>query len=422
MSISVDDIDLTSNAFWTLPLDQRQAGFAALRKDRPIAYYPEPEFGGMPLGPGFYALTKHADVLEVSKQPQIFCSGLGSTSVTDLPPEASEFFGSFIVMDDPRHARLRGIVSRRFTPKQLAKVMDNVATVADEVIDKMQGEGETDFVQAISAPFPLLIIMDMMGIPRSEYATVLDATNKILGAGDPEFFQGAADEEMFGQVLGAGMTLVQLMNEVAEYKRTNPGDDLTTALIKAELEDDVLTPVELGSFFILLAVAGNDTTRTALSHGMHYLTINPDQRKTWQADLEGVTPTAVEEIVRYAGPVVYMRRTLTEDYVLSGKELKKGEKVAMFYGSASRDEEVFENPDVFDVTRNPNPHLGFGGPGPHFCLGAHLARRELNVMFRRLFERLPDIEATSDPVLLDAAGLPLVTGVKRLPVKFTPVG
>jgi cytochrome P450 len=420
VSTSVDDIDLTSNAFWTQPLEQRQAGFATLRRERPIAYFPEPEFGGMPLGPGFYALTKHADVLEVSRQPQIFCSGLGSTSVTDLPPEASEFFGSFIVMDDPRHARLRGIVARRFTPKQLAKVMDNVATVADEVIDKMAGEGEVDFVQAISAPFPLLIIMDMMGIPRSEYETVLDATNKILGAGDPEFFNGAEAEEMFGQVLGAGMTLVQLMNEVAEHKRTNPGDDLTTALINAELEDDILTPVELGSFFILLAVAGNDTTRTGLSHGMHYLTQNPDQRKIWQDDLDGVSATAVEEIVRYAAPVVYMRRTLTQDYVLSGKELKAGEKVAMMYGSASRDEDVFEDPDKFDVLRNPNPHLGFGGPGPHFCLGAHLARRELNVMFRRLFERLPDIEATADPTLLDAAGLPLVTGVKRLPVKFTP--
>ena len=422
MSISADDIDLTSNAFWTQPLEQRQAGFATLRRERPIAFFPEPEFGGMSMGPGFYALTKHADVLEVSKQPQIFCSGLGSTSVTDLPPEASEFFGSFIVMDDPRHARLRGIVARRFTPKQLAKVMDNVEIVANEVIDKMAGEGEVDFVQAISAPFPLLIIMDMMGIPRSEFATVLDATNKILGAGDPEFFDGAQNEEMFGQVLGAGMTLVQLMNEVAEFKRTNPGDDLTTALINAELEDDILTPVELGSFFILLAVAGNDTTRTGLSHGMHYLTQNPDQRKIWQDDLDGVSTTAVEEIVRYAAPVVYMRRTLTQDYVLSGKELKAGEKVAMMYGSASRDEDVFENPDTFDVLRNPNPHLGFGGPGPHFCLGAHLARRELNVMFRRLFERLPDIEATADPTLLDAAGLPLVTGVKRLPVKFTPVG
>lgn len=416
----VDDIDLTSNAFWTQPLEQRQAGFATLRRERPIAFFPEPDFGGVSTGPGFYALTKHSDVLEVSRQPQIFCSGLGSTSVTDLPPEASEFFGSFIVMDDPRHARLRGIVSRRFTPKQLAKVMDNVATVADEVIDGMADKGEVDFVEAIAAPFPLLIIMDMMGIPRSEYTTVLDATNKILGAGDPEFFGGAVAEEMFGQVLGAGMTLVQLMNEVAEHKRNNPGDDLTTALLNADLADDILTPVELGSFFILLAVAGNDTTRTALSHGMHYLTQNPDQRKIWQDDLDGVTPTAVEEIVRYAGPVVYMRRTLTQDYVLSGKELKQGEKVAMFYGSASRDEDVFENPDTFDVTRNPNNHLGFGGPGPHFCLGAHLARRELSVMFRRLFERLPDIEATADPVLLDAAGLPLVTGVKRLPVQFTP--
>jgi methyl-branched lipid omega-hydroxylase len=209
---------------------------------------------------------------------------------------------------------------------------------------------------------------------------------------------------------------------VAEFKRTNPGDDLTTQLINAELEDDILTPQELGSFFILLAVAGNDTTRTALSHGMHYLTQNPDQRKTWQDNLDEVTPTAVEEIVRYAGPVVYMRRTLTRDAKIeSGYEFKAGEKVVLFYGSASRDEDVFDDPDRFDVRRNPNPHVGFGGPGPHFCLGAHLARRELNVMFRRLFERLPDIEATGPPELLNPQGIPLVTGVKRLPVRFSPV-
>jgi cytochrome P450 len=420
--LNVNDINLTDPAFWTQSLEQRQAGFAALRRERPVAFFEEPTFGDIQLGPGFYAITKHADVLEISKTPEVFCSGLGSTSVTDMPAEAAEFFGSFIVMDDPRHARLRGIVARRFTPKQLQGVMDNVVRVADEVIADMAGQGEVDFVQAISQPFPLLIIMDMMGIPRSEYGTVLDATNKILGAGDPEFFQDAEQGEMFTQVIGAGMTLVQLMNELSEYKRTNPGDDLTTQLINAELEDDILSPTELGSFFILLAVAGNDTTRTALSHGMHYLTQNPDQRKIWQDNLDEVTPTAVEEIVRYAGPVVYMRRTLTRDYALaSGHEFKQGEKVAMFYGSASRDEDVFENPDVFDVRRNPNPHLGFGGPGPHFCLGAHLARREVNVMFRRLFERVPDIAATSDPVLLNAAGMPLVTGVKRLPVKFTPV-
>ncbi len=416
------DVNLSDPAFWTQPLEQRQAGFATLRREDPIAFFDEPTFGDIALGPGYYAITKHADLLEISRNPEVFCSGLGSTSVTDMPPEAAEFFGSFIVMDDPRHARLRGIVSRRFTPKQLQGVMDNVAKVADEIIDGMAAKGETDFVRDISAPFPLLIIMDMMGIPRSEYATCLDATNKILGAGDAEFFDGAQGEEMFGQVIGAGMTLVQLMNEVAEFKRTNPGDDLTTQLINAELEDDVLTPQELGSFFILLAVAGNDTTRTALSHGMHYLTQNPDQRKIWQDNLDDVTTTAVEEIVRYAGPVVYMRRTLTRDAAIeSGHDFKAGEKVVLFYGSASRDEDVFDDPDRFDVRRNPNPHVGFGGPGPHFCLGAHLARRELNVMFRRLFERLPDIEATAPPELLNPQGIPLVTGVKRIPVKYTPV-
>lgn len=414
--IGVDDINLTDPVFWTRPLEERQAAFATLRRERPIAFFEEPMFDGNPVGPGYYALTRYDDVVEVSRNPEIYCSGQGSTSVTDMPPEAAEFFGSFITMDDPKHARLRGIVSRRFTPKQLSKVMDNVAGIADEVIDAMCEKGETDFVADIAAPFPLLIICDMMGIPRSEYRTVLDATNKILGGGDAEF----VGDDPITEIIGAGMTLVQLVNELAEFKRSNPGDDLTTALINAEVDDDVLTPQELGSFFILLAVAGNDTTRTALSHGMHYLTQNPDQRKTWQDDLEGVTPLAVEEIVRYAAPVVYMRRTLTRDAVLSGKELKAGEKVVMFYGSASRDESVFEDPDRFDVRRSPNNHLGFGGPGPHFCLGAHLARRELSVMFRRLFERVPDITAVGPPELLDPMSMPLVTGVKRLPVSFTP--
>ncbi len=386
--IGIDEIDLTDPAFWTRPLEERQAAFATLRRERPIAFFEEPMFGDQPVGPGFYALTRYDDVVEVSRTPEVYCSGQGSTSVADMPPEAAEFFGSFITMDDPRHARLRGIVSRRFTPKQLAKVMDDVAVIADEVIDDMCEKGETDFVADIAQPFPLLIICDMMGIPRSEYRTVLDATNKILGGGDAEF----VGDDPIAEIFGAGLTLTQLVNELAEFKRTNPGDDLTTALINAEVDDDVLTPQELGAFFILLAVAGR----------------------------ESVTPTAVEEVVRYAAPVVYMRRTLTQDAVLSGKELKQGEKVVMFYGSASRDEGVFDEPDRFDVRRTPNNHLGFGGPGPHFCLGAHLARRELSVMFRRLFERVPDITAVGAPELLDPMGMPLVTGVKRLPVSFTP--
>jgi methyl-branched lipid omega-hydroxylase len=420
--VDVDAIDLTDPSFWTTSLEERQAGFAALRRDRPIAFFdepePPPEFG-IPRGPGYWALTRYADVVEVSRHPEIWCSGRGSTSVVDLTPEAMEFFGSFIVMDDPRHARQRGIVSRRFTPRQLSKVLDNVATVADELIDDIIDRGEVDLVETISVPFPLLIICDMMGIPRSEFRTVMDATNAILGGGDAEL---VGDRRPIEAAVEGAMTLVQLMHELAEQRRREPRDDLTSALVHADVGEDTLTPAELAPFFILLAVAGNDTTRTAISHGMHYLSQNPDQRRDWQQNPEEVTPTAVEEIVRYGAPVVFMRRTATQTTQLSGHTFDEGDKVVMFYGSANRDEAVFEDPDRFDVRRSDNPHVGFGGPGPHFCLGAHLARRELAVMFRKLFERLPDIEAVEPPHLLEPLGMPLVTGVKHLKVQFTPGG
>jgi methyl-branched lipid omega-hydroxylase len=414
----VDAIDLTDPAFWRRPLEERHRGFATLRRERPIAFFEEPVFVGREQGPGYWALTRYADVVEVSRHPEVFCSGQGSISILDIPPEAAEFFGSIIVMDDPRHARQRGIVSRRFTPRQLQKVLDNVERVADEVIDGIVEQGEVDLVETIAAPFPLLIICDMMGIPRSEFSTVMDATNAILGAGDPEF---VGEKTPIDAAIEGGFALVQLMQELAEKRRKDPTDDLTSALVHADAEQDMLDPTELGSFFILLAVAGNDTTRTAISHGMHDLTRHPDQRRIWQDDLAGVTPTAVEEIVRYASPVVYMRRTLTSDAELSGHQFHEGDKVVLFYGSANRDDDIFADPDRFDVRRSPNPHVGFGGPGPHFCLGAHLARRELAVIFQRLLRRLPDIEAVGPPVLLDPVSVPLVTGIKHLPVRFTPV-
>jgi methyl-branched lipid omega-hydroxylase len=210
------------------------------------------------------------------------------------------------------------------------------------------------------------------------------------------------------------------MNELAEHRRAHPADDLTSALVHNDLGEDMLAPHELAPFFILLAVAGNDTTRTAISLGMHLLAESPDQRAVWQADLDGVTPTAVEEIVRAASPVTFMRRTVTRDLVLSGQDFHEGDRVVLFYGAANRDPRVFASPERFDVLRDPNPHLGYGGPGPHFCLGAHLARRELSVVFRQLFTRLPDIEVAGEPVLLQSIGVPLVGGVKRLPVRFTP--
>jgi methyl-branched lipid omega-hydroxylase len=407
---------LGTAAFWRRPLAERMADFAVMREEGPFTRgASENPMTGQ--ADEFWAITRHAELLEVSRRPQDFCSSRGSVSIADMPAEALEFFGSFIAMDDPRHARQRGIVARSFTPRRLAQVVDSVERICTEVIDEMCEKGEVDLVEAISAPIPLLVICDMMGIPRSEFGTVLRATNVILGAGDPEMTGG---DDMFGALFGAGMELTALMDELAAKRRSEPTDDLTSALVHAELGEDMFAPNELGPFFILLAVAGNGTTRTATSVGMQLLAENPDQRAAWQADIEGLTGNAVEEIVRVASPVTFMRRTATRDVTVSGHDFSEGDRLVLFYGAANRDPRVFDRPEEFDVTRDPNPHVGFGGPGPHFCLGAHLARRELSIIFRHLFTRLPDIEVTGDPVLLEAQGIPLVGGIKHLPVRFTP--
>ena len=415
--MQAEGVSIADPEFWWQPLRDRMAHFAELREQGPFipAATPNPLTG---VEDEFLAVTRHAEVIEISRRPHDFCSGRGSTSIADLPEDAMEFFGSFIVMDDPRHARQRGIVSRAFTPRQLQRVLDSVEKICDEVIDGICEQGEVDLVETVSQPFPLLVICDMMGIPRSEYETVLRATNVILGAGDPEILGGR--EDVLAALLGAGMELTTLMNELAEHRRSHPGDDLTSALVNSEVGEDILAPHELGAFFILLAVAGNDTTRTAISLGMQLLAENPEQREIWQKEPDRVTPTAVEEIVRAASPVTFMRRTVTRDLTLSGQELSEGDKLVLFYGAANRDPRVFEDPERFDVLRQPNPHVGFGGPGPHFCLGAHLARREISVAFPKLLSRLPDIEVAGDPVPLQAMGIPLVGGIKRLPVRFTP--
>jgi len=409
-------LDIGDVEFWRRPLQERMTDFIALREEGPFTSFET-------LNPlteereEAFAVTRYAELVEISRHPEDYCSGRGSTSIMDMPPEAAEFFGSFIGMDDPRHARQRGIVSRSFTPRQLASVLDSVETICTEVIDDMCEKGEVDLVEAISQPFPLLVICDMMGIPRSEFKTVLDATNTILGAGDPDFM-GDGDPVM--ALFEAGMTLTSLMNELADARRANPTNDLTSALVHNTVGEDMLAPNEVAPFFILLAVAGNDTTRTATTIGMDLLSRNPEQRRIWQDDIDGVSATAVDEIVRVASPVTYMRRTCTRDLTLSGHDFSEGDKLVLFYGAANRDPRVFDDPESFDVRRDPNPHVGFGGPGPHFCLGAHLARRELSVIFRQLFTRLPDIEVVGEPVHLEAMGVPLVGGVKRLPVRFTP--
>jgi methyl-branched lipid omega-hydroxylase len=408
--------ELIDPEFWRMPLEDRMARFAELRERGPFlsASFDNPMSG---LTETFWITTRYAELVEISRRPDHFCSGHGAVSIPDMPAEALEFFGSFINMDDPRHARQRGIVSRSFTPRQLATVLDSVETICSEVIDGMCEQGEVNLVEALSQPFPLLVICDMMGIPRSEFRTVLEATNVILGAGDPDMLGG---RDPMNAILEAGIELTMLMNAIADERRKEPRDDLTSALVNAEGDEDILAPHEIAPFFILLAVAGNDTTRTAISRGMHLLSQHPDQRRRWQDDLDRVTTTAVEEIVRVASPVTFMRRTATKATRVGDHEFAEGDKVVLLYGVANRDPREFDDPERFDVLRDPNNHVGFGGPGPHFCLGAHLARREVAVAFRQLFTRLPDIEVVGDAVPLDAMGIPLVGGIKRLPVRFTP--
>jgi methyl-branched lipid omega-hydroxylase len=287
--------------------------------------------------------------------------------------------------------------------------------VASEIVDDVGPTGGCDFVTDVAAALPLRIVCDLMGIPDSLYGHVFDQTNIILGAGDPEFVPPGVNR---GQaIVAAAEALSDVMDELATARAKHPTDDLTSVLLQAEVDGERLTHAELGSFFNLLVAAGNETTRNAISWGLALLSQHPDQRRIWQADFEAIAPTAVDEIVRYASPVVHFRRTVTTDTVLGGQALAAGDKVVLFYNSANRDDAEFDNPERFDVLRQPNHHVGFGGPGPHFCLGAHLARREITVMFRELFNRIGDIEATDEPQRLRSN---FIHGIKHLTCAFTP--
>ena len=406
-------IDLSDMAFWGQSLADRAASFAMLRAEQRPRFYPEPIAPFGEPGPGYYALVRHADVVEASRHPEVFCSGRGATNIIDLPADFNEYFGSMINMDDPRHARLRRIVSRAFSPRLIAKFEDDVRLAAAAIVDDLLATGPCDFVPNVAARLPLKIICEMMGIPGEAHEMVIANSNIILSGSDPEFLSQDLDEAV-GQILGAGQALADLVTGLAADRGRAPADDLVSALVTANIDGEQLTSAELASFFILLVVAGNETTRTALSHALMLFTEFPAQRALLLGDFENRIQGAVEEIVRYASPVLFMRRTLTRDYTMNGQDYRAGDKAVLYYYSANRDEAVFAGPERFDITRTPNPHVGFGAAGPHFCLGAHLARRELTVMLRELLTRVPDITAGEPDRLLSS----FVNGIKRLPCQF----
>ena len=411
--IPLADIHLESMDFWGLDDDARDGVFATLRREAPISFCPAIEFEGVDVGPGYWSLTKLDDVHFASRHPDIFSSA-GGITIGNQTPELAEYFGSMIVLDDPRHQRLRSIVSRAFTPKVVARIEASVRERAHRLVASLianHPDGQADLVAELAGPLPLQIICDMMGIPEQDHQRVFHWTNVILGFGDPDF---TVD---FEELVRVSMEIGAYATALADDRRVNHHDDLTTSLVEAEVDGDRLSSSEIASFFILLVAAGNETTRNAISHGVLALSRYPEERDKWWSDFDRLTPTAVEEIVRWASPVVYMRRTLTRDIELSGVKMVAGDKAALWYNSANRDESKFADPWTFDVARDLNPHLGFGGGGAHFCLGANLARREIRVVFDELRREIPDIVAVDEPARLLSQ---FIHGIKRLPVAWTP--
>ncbi len=408
--VPLDDIDLSDIEFWAGPRDVREGAFRTLRDTPGFVHFEERLLEDMPFPPGagYYALARHADIWHVSRNPKLFCSGQGS-NIGDLPQEMNEFFGSMINMDDPKHFRLRSIVSRGFTPKEIATVeqyvRDKAAAIIDRLIEQFP-EKTCDFVEHVASALPLEIICDMMGIPAEDYAKIFGWTNTILGVGDPDFVTS------YEELMAHSLEMFTYAQALGEDRRANPTDDITSVMMNAEVDGEQLTAQEFGSFFILLVVAGNETTRNAISHGMQALTDHPDQLATLYGDFDTHARTAIEEMVRWASPVIHFRRTATEDTEIDGFPIAAGEKVVMWYNSGNRDERVFDDPYRFDVTRPVQPsQIGFGAGGPHFCLGANLARREMTVMFDEIRRRLPSLRITGEPDYLQSN---FINGIKRL--------
>jgi cytochrome P450 len=403
-NLALDEINPGSFDFWLR--DDVDGALARLRRERSIAWHQHPDSGR-----GFWSLTRFDDIVAASRDWETFSSAYGIQVLTD--PEDTDRIGirSMISTDPPKHTKLRSIVNRGFTPRMVAKAEDSVRRRAREIVDTIAPKGQVEFVSEVSSALPVAIICDMVGVPETDRPRLLDLTNRLLAGGDPEY---GGTKESLAQ---AGHELRDYGLWLGKSRLEHPQEDIATTLVHAELDGEALPPEDLGPFILLLIAAGNETTRNAISHGLWALTQFPEEKRRWLQDLEGRAITAAEEIVRWASPVLHMRRTLTRDVVFGGVEMKKGQKIAMWYISANRDEAHFKDPYRFDITREPNHQGGFGTGGAHFCLGAHLARREVVVMMTELLRRLPDIEATGKPEKLRSN---FVHGIKRLPAAFKP--
>jgi len=357
-------------------------------------------------------VTSHADVSAVNKDNLTFSSARGLTLIRDMPLEdiATQQL-MMLNMDPPMHTRYRLLVNKGFTPRMIGKLEERVRRLANEIIDGVIEKGECDFVVDVAAELPLQVIAELMGVPQADRHLVFDWSNRMIGAEDPEYAVSTED------ATNAATELYAYANRLAAEKRANPHDDLLSVLTSVSMDGESLSELELDMFFLLLAVAGNETTRNLISHGVHALCEHPTTRAALATD-PSLIPEAAEEMLRWATPVMHFRRTAATDTQIGGVPVAEGDKVVIWYSSANRDETVFSDPDVFDIHRSPNPHVAFGGGGPHFCLGANLARLEIKVMFEELLARIPSFELAGPPVRLRSN---FINGLKHLPIKF-PAG
>ena len=387
-----DAIDLSSRAFWATSAAERERSFAVLRAERPVSWHAPVEDSLMsdPDDPGYWAVTRREDVVAVSRDNEVFLSGRGVLFET-IPAELLEASQSFLAMDPPRHTKLRKVVSAAFTPRQVRRVEDSIKSNAKAIVEELRAAGSgADFVDHCAKQLPIRTLSDMVGIPESERQHVAHAADALVSWADPIYLAGRNPLDV---LVENQMYLHQVAGTLAAERRERPGDDLLSSLVNAEVDGDRLSDADVSAFFVLLAVAGNDTTRQTASHAMKALTDFPDQRAWLREDFDNRIGTAVEEFIRWATPVMTFRRTAATDVELGGQTIRAGEKVVMFYPSANWDTDAFDDPGRFDVSRNPNPHVGFGGGGVHFCLGAHVARAQLRALFGELLGQLPEIQA-----------------------------
>ena len=400
---------LDNDAFAT---DEPDTWFRWLRANAPVYWHDEPD------APGFWVVTKHADVVEVNRNAQVFSSDQKYGGVIPFEEEklaiTNQFAGAIplmLTMDDPDHARHRKLVNRGFTPRAVGRVEERLKVIAKELVDDALSQGTCDWVETVAAWLPITAITELVGVPAEKRRKVFEWANAATGATDPEF-----GGDLSGMI-GTMMEVFAYSAELQEERRARPAEDIISTLLQADVDGEELTELEITMFFVLMLNAGSETTRNAISHSMVVMMEQPDVYRELAED-RSLVPSAIEEMLRWGTPVPYMRRTPIVDTEIRGQAIKAGDKVTIWYASANRDEEVFADPYRFDIRRNPNPHTTFGAGGAHFCVGANLARMEMRVLFDEILDRVQEFKPAGPPPRLRAN---IVSGIKHLPVELVPV-